>query len=265
MLYILSNVKKSTDLTKVAAVVLGEGGKMHRLRRLMEQLMRRLEERRSTLGSDGLELLARSFFIAATTALEETDYATCKYYCLCGMDVMPAQTETIRPGDFLRLITACKERSVADRPIMNTAPVKKSVTHAASPINGDRRPARVYRNRNSRSSTFLRQHRTASELALRKLLGTRRVVGIVNRLIQKADSQGSIADTVRKGLERMVRSMNTPEPEVMDRGRLESINIINALRRGTVPGSGLERIAVGLEVEEERDRKTARLRCAGRR
>lgn len=44
--------------------------------------------------------------------------------------------------------------------------------------------------------------------------------------------------------------MNIPEPEQMDRRRLESINIINALRRGTVPASGLERIAVGLEVEE---------------
>ncbi len=40
------------------------------------------------------------------------------------------------------------------------------------------------------------------------------------------------------------------EPERMDRTKLESINIINALRRGTVPGSGLERIAVGLDVEE---------------
>jgi adenosylhomocysteinase len=36
----------------------------------------------------------------------------------------------------------------------------------------------------------------------------------------------------------------------MDQRRLESINIINALRRGTVPKSGLERIAVGLDVEE---------------
>jgi len=44
--------------------------------------------------------------------------------------------------------------------------------------------------------------------------------------------------------------MNIPEPELMDRRRLESINIINALRRGTVPAGGLERIAVGLDVEE---------------
>ena len=48
----------------------------------------------------------------------------------------------------------------------------------------------------------------------------------------------------------MEKSMNIPEPEQMDRRRLESINIINALRRGTVPASGLERIAVGLDVEE---------------
>jgi hypothetical protein len=44
--------------------------------------------------------------------------------------------------------------------------------------------------------------------------------------------------------------MSTPEPDRMDRGRHESINIINALRRGTVPAGGLERIAVGLDVEE---------------
>src|SRR5512138_3415056 len=48
----------------------------------------------------------------------------------------------------------------------------------------------------------------------------------------------------------MERSMNTPEPQPMDRERLESINIINALRRGTVPATGLERIAVGLDIEE---------------
>ncbi|OPX64842.1 MULTISPECIES: BREX system ATP-binding protein BrxD [unclassified Methanoregula] len=44
--------------------------------------------------------------------------------------------------------------------------------------------------------------------------------------------------------------MNTPEPEPISRERLESINIINALRRGTVPAGGLERIAVGLDIEE---------------
>jgi hypothetical protein len=44
--------------------------------------------------------------------------------------------------------------------------------------------------------------------------------------------------------------MPISQTESLDRGKLESINIINALRRGTVPASGLERIAVGLEMEE---------------
>ena len=38
--------------------------------------------------------------------------------------------------------------------------------------------------------------------------------------------------------------------EYSDKGKTGSINIINALRRGTVPAGGLERIAVGIGVEE---------------
>jgi hypothetical protein len=45
--------------------------------------------------------------------------------------------------------------------------------------------------------------------------------------------------------------MSIPGRDRMDEQKLESLNIINALRRGTVPASGLERIAVGLDVEED--------------
>jgi hypothetical protein len=48
----------------------------------------------------------------------------------------------------------------------------------------------------------------------------------------------------------MERSMNIPDKEGTDPQRMESENIVNALRRGTVPASGLSRIAVGLDVEE---------------
>ncbi|MDD1715633.1 MAG: hypothetical protein LUQ01_01400, partial [Methanolinea sp.] len=119
MLYILSNVKKGEDLVHVASVILDELGGMFRLKRLMEMLVKRLEDRRSTLDSRGLELLAMAFFITASNALDGADYPGCKYYCLCGIDVMPVHTTLILPEDFLRLIHACKEKSVADRPIMN--------------------------------------------------------------------------------------------------------------------------------------------------
>ncbi|MDD1729585.1 MAG: BREX system ATP-binding protein BrxD [Methanospirillum sp.] len=42
-----------------------------------------------------------------------------------------------------------------------------------------------------------------------------------------------------------------PAPDRSDASVLESIGIINALRRGTVPAQGLGRFAVGLSVEEE--------------
>jgi hypothetical protein len=44
--------------------------------------------------------------------------------------------------------------------------------------------------------------------------------------------------------------MPTSAAEPREKSHLESVNIINALRRGTVPAGGLERIAVGLETEE---------------
>jgi hypothetical protein len=188
MLYILSNVKKSTDIGRVAAVILDERGKMFRLKRLMEQLIKKLQERKMTLNSDGLELLSIAFFIAANEAQEVRDYAACKYYCLCGMDVMPPYTRTVRLENYLGLIQACKERSIADRPIMNVPQTKKRAAAVA--------PAQIITEQLGLSEQemkiveFLRSHRTASEMDLRKMLGTRRVVGVVNQLIQKASSRG---------------------------------------------------------------------------
>jgi tetratricopeptide (TPR) repeat protein len=188
MLYILSNVKKSSDLIRVAGVIVDKHGTMHLLKRLMEQLLAKLEARRVTLNSEGLELLAMVFFIAGTNAHEKQDNAGCKYYCLSGMDVMPAYTRAIHLEDFLNLIRSCKERSVADRPIMNVPQIKKRAV--TSP------PAQVITDQlglteqEAKILEFIRLHRTANEMELRKVLGTRRVVGIVNRLIQKAAAQG---------------------------------------------------------------------------
>jgi tetratricopeptide (TPR) repeat protein len=186
MLYILSNVKKGDDLVHVASVILDELGGMFRLKRLMDMLVKRLEERRATLDSRGLELLAMAFFITASNALEETDYPGCKYYCLCGMDVIPAHTTLIQSGDFLRLICTCKEKSVADRPIMNAPPARRRPAAPAPSVTDeldlDEQEQKIV--------LFLRLHRKATEMELRTLLGTRRVVGIVNRLVQKAARKG---------------------------------------------------------------------------
>jgi tetratricopeptide (TPR) repeat protein len=188
MLYILSNAKKGDDLIRVASVVLDELGGMFRLKRLMDQLVKRLEERRPTLNSRGLELLAMAFFITASNALDETDYPNCKYYCLCGLDVMPAHTTVIRPEDFLRLMRTCKEQSVADRPILHAPQVRRKAGTSAPvlPVTDqlglDDQEQKIVQ--------FLRSHRKATEMELRTVLDTRRAAGIVNRLVQKAAKQG---------------------------------------------------------------------------
>jgi len=102
--------------------------------------------------------------------------------------VMPARTRTIRLENYLQLIQVCKERSIADRPIMNAPQAKKRAAAVA--------PAQVITEQLGLSEQekkiveFLRLHRKASEMDLRKMLGTRRVVGVVNQLIQKAALRG---------------------------------------------------------------------------
>jgi Flp pilus assembly protein TadD len=196
MLYILANTKKASDLTRVARAIVDEKGRMFRFRRLMEQLMKRLEERRSTLSSDGLELLAMTFFITATNALEEMDYAGCKYLCLSGMDILPTPPRALKLEDFLQLVRACKERSVTDRPIMNAPPARKADVIPPSQAIIDQLGLTEPE---GKIVGFLRVHRKATEMDLRKVLGTRRVVGIVNILIRKASTQG-ISLVEKKGV-----------------------------------------------------------------
>jgi hypothetical protein len=104
------------------------------------------------------------------------------------MDVMPARTKGIHLEDFLQLIRSCKEQAVADRPIMDAPRVTKQEVVVE--------PVQVITDKLGLSGQeqkilgFLKEHRKASEMELRTLLGTRRVVGIVNKLVQKATAQG---------------------------------------------------------------------------
>ena len=190
MIYILANARKGTDIVHIASLILDTSGRMRQMKRLIAQVIRKLEERRTSLSSEGKELLAMAFFIAAAQALEEAGYASCKYYCLAGLDVLPARTQKLRSTEFLRLLEECKEQSLADPPVLVDRP-RKERRHSAEPV-----PLSIdlpgLTDQEEKIVTFLRSHRTATEMELRKVLGTRRVVGIVNRLVQRAAAQGMI-------------------------------------------------------------------------
>ena len=200
MLYILANVKKSSDLSRVAAAAAGGDGRMGRLHRLNDRLIQRLGERMAMLDSEGLDLLARAYLTGATRALEQGDYTGCKYLCLSGIDVLPGLPQGIGLEDFLGLIRACKERAVADRPVMGGVPGRTRAAARPSPSPGEAVPDQLDLSDQERKVVeFLRAHRKATEMELRKLLGTRRVVGIVNRIMQKA-SAGGISLVGKKGV-----------------------------------------------------------------
>jgi tetratricopeptide (TPR) repeat protein len=187
MIYILNNIRKTTDLLRVARVMVEDQKMRYQLKRFLGKLLEKLQERIPTLGSQGLELLAVAFLLAGTDAIERKDYVRGKEYCLRGLDVLPPSSCYVRPKDFLGLIETCKDHSLADRPILAGTGSSGTAVTAPSP------PITVLLDLDERERTilgFLQMHRRASEMELRKITGTRRVVGMVNRLMQKASAKG---------------------------------------------------------------------------
>ncbi len=196
MLYILNNVKKNSDLARVAEIIVDENGKMYQLPRLLERLISRLDSRVTTLNTDALEYLAVALLVAGSGALRDQNYPLCKEYCLRGLDVLPFQSLCISTGDFLDLIRTCKEKSLTDEPVLKKGNEKEARNEPDQPgitelLELDEREKWIVE--------FLKVHRTANELDLRKMLGTRRVAGMINRIVQKGSAQG-IRVIERKGI-----------------------------------------------------------------
>ncbi|MDD5142707.1 hypothetical protein [Methanoregula sp.] len=197
MIYILSNVRKGSDLVRVAALIVEGTGRMHTMKRLMELLIRKLEDQAESLTTDGRELLANAFFHSATNALEAADYPACKFLCLRGIDALPAHPKTLPMEDYLALLVRCKEQALADSPVLPAhQPVEDPGTAPAGSILTEQLGLSE---QEQKIVSFLRLHRKTSEMELRTLLGTRRIAGVVNRLVQKAASRG-ISLIAKKGM-----------------------------------------------------------------
>ncbi|HNX17448.1 MAG TPA: hypothetical protein PKM50_03860 [Methanoregula sp.] len=188
LLYILANVRKLSDLSRVAVATAQKDSALCRMRRFTKELIRRLDERREMLGSTERECFAVAYLSAATDALSREDYAGCMHDCLCGLDVIPAYSVNCRPDDFLALIHTTKERMLTDCPVILPPRTEKKAA-SLRPIQAICE-VMALSEPEQKVLTFLATHRRASETDLRKLLGTRRVAGIVNILIRKAAAKG---------------------------------------------------------------------------
>jgi tetratricopeptide (TPR) repeat protein len=189
LLYILGNVRKPADLSRVAAAVTKKNdGTLNKMRRLTKELIRRLEDRRELLGSAERESLAAAYLSSAADALSREDYAASMHDCLCGIDVLPAYSRDCHPDDFLLLIHHTKEQMLTDCPVV-TAPRPEKKAASLRPVQAIC-DVMALSESERKILTFLATHRRASETDLRRLLGTRRVAGIVNLLIRKSAAQG---------------------------------------------------------------------------
>jgi len=187
MLYVINSIKKNQDLVKVAGMVMEDTRALYRMPRLVERLKERLEERAGVLSSRGLEYLSLALLVSASHSVERGDNASCKRSCLEGLDIIPPGSRIIYPEDFLILLKECKRRSLCDIPVLGPVlPHDETVRR----IQDSPELALDLDEQEKKIMEFLKTHHQASEMDLRLLLGTRRVVGIVNRIIQKASLHG---------------------------------------------------------------------------
>ncbi|KUG15285.1 hypothetical protein ASZ90_015064 [hydrocarbon metagenome] len=189
LLYVLNTIKKTRELESAAAFILDEEWRLYRQVRLRDRIVQALEAHLSSLGSSGLEYLSVGYLVSASSALREQDYQACKEFCLRGLDIVPVTSSHIRPEDFVDLLKRCKEEAIGDLPIMEQRSTGSGTDEREEVVRKfietcDEQERTVIR--------FLREHHEASEMDLRRLLNTRRVVGIMNRIIQKASASGIV-------------------------------------------------------------------------
>jgi tetratricopeptide (TPR) repeat protein len=187
LLHVLGNVRKTRDLEQVAGLVLDDRWKLYRQQRLLERLILLLEARITLLGTTGLEYLSVAYLLLASRALRERDFLRCKEFCLRGLDTVPVISTHIRPEDFLDLLRKGKDEGLCDLPVMES---RKGPEGQGEFSEAFERFLETCDAQERKIVEFLVEHREASEMDLRRLLNTRRVVGIVNRIAQKAAAQG---------------------------------------------------------------------------
>ncbi|MBP1929556.1 tetratricopeptide (TPR) repeat protein [Methanolinea mesophila] len=187
LLYVLQNLRKTGDLVMLAGVAVEEKNGIYRHKRLREALIARLDSTVETLPTLGLEYLSVLLLVEGSAGLQEKDYSGAKRCGLRGLDVLPHYSTQIGTDDFTGLLAACKARSLTDLPVLPPVSVPPPPAPDAAP------PPEVLLGLDEKETAileFLRAHRTGTEMDLRAVAQSRRVAGLVNRIIQKAAEKG---------------------------------------------------------------------------
>jgi len=187
LLYVLQNLRRTRDLVELADVVVNEKNGIYKLKRLRQALIARLDSAVEMLPTEGLEFFSVLLLVEGSVDMQEKDFFEAKRCGLRGLDILPPFSSQIGTDDFTRLLSACKERSLTDIPVLppritTPPPTADSSTPPEILLGLDERETAILK--------FLRTHRTGSEMDLRAVAQTRRVTGLVNRIIQKGAEKG---------------------------------------------------------------------------
>lgn len=184
ILYILSHIQRGEDLEMVAREIVHGKEKLYQNMKITHGLIGQLMDMIPDLTANGREILAVASLYAASDALDKRDYQACKEHCLTGLDMMPCYPSSIRIEDFIPLLSQAKAHALSERPVIQRMQV--DAVSEEMPI----WERLMLTEKEEKAAAFIREHSEATEMELRSLLGTRRVAGIINEIIRKADKEG---------------------------------------------------------------------------
>ncbi len=180
--YILKTVRKTKDLEAVAIGILAMP---YPDPDLISSLNQRFQERIVLLSQHGRESYARCLALAAELDLQKGSPDRALEHSLQGLAIVPVDATTLAESLFA-LLVASKTQVLPDYLPSQICPTTKK----PGPISESRLTLSWLDPGEEAIVEYLRKHRVCNEMDLRRVAGTRRVAGLMNRIMRKANEQG---------------------------------------------------------------------------
>ncbi len=181
--YILKTVRKARDLEAVADGILALQDPDPVL---ISSLNQRFEEKTALLSQHGREAYARCLSLAAEQALQNANPDRALEHSLKGLAIVPVDATAIAESLFA-LLVASKTQVLPDHLPSQICPIVKT----SGTVNAGNQISLSWLDPGEEAVVeYLRKHRVCNEMDLRRVAGTRRVAGLMNRIMRKSEEQG---------------------------------------------------------------------------
>lgn len=180
--YILKTVRKIRDIEAVAREILTSPISDPDLLSLLRSC---LSDHIPLLSLSGREIYAHSLCLSAESALENGSPDKALEFSLAGLVIVPVDSVRVAESLFA-LLVAAKSQVLPDYVPTLLQPA------SGIPVPGRRPEVSLSWLDPVEEAVvgYLRKHRVCHEMDLRKVAGTRRVAGLMNRIMRKAEEQG---------------------------------------------------------------------------